>query len=93
MKDEWVMIDNPAYLGRTPTPLKAECHDGTPFVTIACSHCGFHLHQHESRVEHIPDDAEVTSACPHCGRLLVFPPGFFRDAFRSLREQGWIDEN
>jgi ribosomal protein S27E len=68
----------------------AECHDRTPFLTIRCR-CGYELHQHESRVAAIPDDAEIASRCLGCGELLVFPPGYFKEAFAELRREGWIE--
>ena len=85
----FVLVANPSYAGKTPTPMKAVCHDGSPFVTIQCS-CGYQLHQHESRVAEIPPDAEIASRCLGCGELLVFPPGFFAEAFKKMRDEGWL---
>jgi hypothetical protein len=87
---DWVLVDNPSYGGAAPRPLKAACHDGSPCIDIRCG-CGEVWHQHESRVKAIPRDAEVASPCPSCGRLLVFPPGFFAEAFAKLREDGWVE--
>jgi ribosomal protein S27E len=80
---------NPNYAGKTPRPLKVECHDGTPFVTIRCR-CGYTLHLHESQTADIPADAEVASRCHSCGEPLVFPAGWFAEAFAQMREDGWI---
>lgn len=88
-RTKFELVPNPGYQDRTPTPLKAECHDGSPFITIQCS-CGYQMHQHESRVAHIPVDAEIASHCPRCRRLLVFDPGFFSRAFAQLRADGWV---
>lgn len=91
-RTDWKLIDNPDYGGRAPTPLKAACHDGSPFITIKCNHCGEGMHHHETSVAHVPADAEIASRCPTCSRLLVFPPGFFADAFAQLRAEGWVAE-
>lgn len=45
----WVFIDNPAFAGQAPRPLKAACHDGSPFLTIRCD-CGTDMHLHESQI-------------------------------------------
>lgn len=86
----WSVLPNPAYAGRTPTPLKAVCHDGTPFVTVGCR-CGASMHLHESQTVGIPDGYELASPCRRCGRALVFPAGFFERAFQQLREEGWVE--
>jgi ribosomal protein S27E len=88
----WRLEDNPAYAGREPTPLKAKCHDGSPFLTIRCGTCGGEMHQHESVTAGIPRDAEIASPCKECGELLVFPPGWFHEAFAELRRLGWVAE-
>jgi hypothetical protein len=44
---EWRWLENPAYAGRTPQKLTADCHDGSPFITIQCS-CGFDNHVHRA---------------------------------------------
>jgi hypothetical protein len=88
---EWVLVENPAYAGMSPRPMIATCHDGSPFVTIRCR-CGSEFHQHESRVAHVPADAEIASRCFGCGELLVFPPGWFAAVFDQLRSEGWTAE-
>lgn len=85
---QWVLRPNPAYTG-APRILEALCHDKSPFITISCR-CGGQLHQHESQTAAIPDDTEVASNCPECGALLVFPAGWFSQAFATLRREGWI---
>lgn len=85
---DWVLMENPSWEGRNPTPMRPACHDGSPFLTILCS-CGEAHHQHESRVGHIPDDTEIASRCQGCGRTMVFPPGFFKRAFAEMRAAGW----
>jgi hypothetical protein len=87
---DWVLEENPAYAGQTPRILKAACHDGTPFITIRCD-CGEELHQHESQTKDIPAGTETGTRCFGCRKLLVFPPGFFADAFQRLRDDGWIE--
>jgi hypothetical protein len=89
-RSRFTLVPNPAYAGRTPTPLVVACHDRTPFITIRCD-CGAALHQHESFVAHVPVDAEIASRCPGCGKTLVFEPGFFADAFQQLRDDGWVE--
>jgi hypothetical protein len=88
-RSRFELLPNPAYAGKKPTPLVAECHDRTPFVTIVCD-CGSALHQHESSVSHIPVDAEIATRCPTCRKTMVFQPGFFADAFQALRDEGWV---
>jgi hypothetical protein len=88
-RSRFELVPNPAYAGRKPTPLVAECHDGTPFITIQCD-CGSQLHQHESSVAHVPAEAEIASRCPSCRKTLVFEPGFFARAFQQLRDDGWV---
>jgi hypothetical protein len=88
-RSRFELVPNPAYAGKTPSPLKAECHDGSPFITIQCD-CGVQLHQHESSVVAVPADAEIASRCPSCRKTLVFEPGFFARAFQQLRDQGWV---
>ena len=90
MDRDWVLVDNPSYGGKAPRILKADCHDGTPCVDIRCS-CGYTLHQHESRTKDLPVDAEIACSCLGCGELLVFPPGWFHEAFAQMRADGWIE--
>ena len=85
----WELVENPAYAGKTPTPLEAACHDRTPFITVHCE-CGSDLHLHESQIAGMPADAEVATGCHGCSELLVFPPGYFQGAFQRLRDEGWI---
>jgi len=87
---DWVLVDNPAYSATTPRILRAACHDGSPCVDIRCR-CGYVLHQHESRTQAIPVDAEIATRCLACDRPLVFPPGWFHAAFQRLRDEGWIE--
>jgi hypothetical protein len=90
LEADWALIENPGYAGKTPRIMHAECHDGTPFVTIQCR-CGNEMHQHESRVAGAPPDAEVGMPCLGCGELLIFPPGWFAEAFAQMRADGWIE--
>lgn len=85
----WELVENPSYAGREPTPMRAACHDGSPFISIRCD-CGALGHQHESRTELIPDTVAVAMRCLECGELLEFPPGYFTTAFARLRAEGWI---
>ncbi len=85
----FVLVENPAYAGKMPRKLTAVCHDGTPFVTVRCA-CGYELHLHESQLGPLPRIAEIATRCHSCNGALVFPPGFFADAFAKMREQGWV---
>lgn len=87
--NDWVLLDNPAYIGKEPRPLQAACHDGTPFLTVRCG-CGADGHFHEGQLRHAPLDAEVVLRCPACGEFLEFPPGFVAEAFEGMRADGWI---
>jgi hypothetical protein len=29
-RQQWVLVPNPNYAGKTPRPLQAACHDGSP---------------------------------------------------------------
>jgi hypothetical protein len=89
-RQQWALVPNPNYAGKTPRPLQAVCHDGSPCVDIRCR-CGYTLHQHESQTAQIPADAEVASRCLGCGELLVFPAGWFAEAFARMRADGWIE--
>lgn len=84
------LIPNPAYEGKTPRKLVTTCHDRSPFITIRCQ-CGYELHMHETQITHAPSDAEIVSRCHKCNKLLIFPPGLFKKAFRELRDDGWIN--
>lgn len=86
----WVFIDNPAFAGQAPRPLKAACHDGSPFLTIRCD-CGTEMHLHETQVAATPSAARVGTICKGCGRLLRFAPGELAGAFARMRELGWIE--
>ena len=85
---EWELVANPNFAGRKPSIQHAECHDRTPFVTCACR-CGAVMHYHEG--QRLPADVEIATTCKACGNLLVFPPGWFANAFATMREEGWIE--
>jgi hypothetical protein len=89
---DWRLVENPAYAGKTPTPMTATCHDGTPFLTVQCA-CGEPMHLHESQIEPLPPEAEIATHCKGCGVLLSFPPGHFQAAFAQLRAEGWLEAN
>ena len=86
---DFVLKENPAYAGVTPSKLGPACHDGTPFLTIECR-CGTSQHIHEAQVRFVPTDVEVTTDCPGCGEPLMFQAGFFPNAFQRMRDAGWI---
>lgn len=88
---EWVLVENPAYAGMEPRILEASCHDGTPFITIRCSECGYDFHCHESQTKTAPADAAIAARCFGCKAVLEFPPGYFAEAFQRLRDDGWIE--
>jgi hypothetical protein len=92
LRRQWVWADNPAYEGKTPRPLTAACHDGTPFLTIACPACSAQGHIHESQIGGIslPLDVEFGFRCPECSVTSIVPAGFFTDAFARMRADGWI---
>jgi hypothetical protein len=85
----WELRPNPEYVGE-PRPIKAVCHDGSPFLTVVCG-CGEPQHFHESQLEQVPGHAEIASRCRGCPQLLVFPPGWFQSAFAQMRSDGWIE--
>lgn len=85
------IADNPAFTGQTPRPLRSACHDGTPFITFRCS-CGQYGHIHESQVHSdISEDAIVAVRCSSCMALDSISAFAIREAFQTLRDQGWID--
>lgn len=84
-----VLADNPAYAGKTPRPLVARCHDGSPFVTVTPG-CGHPGHIHETQIAGAPPDAEIGLNCATCGTMSVWPPGWFAAAFQQMRDDGWI---
>lgn len=81
------LVRNPDYAGRKASQLEALCHDRTPFLTVVCA-CKFVLHLHESQT--IGIRSAICSTCKGCGEPIFFPPGFFADAFATLRAEGWI---
>ena len=85
----WTWVDNPAYAGKEPTLLEANCHDGSPFATITCDGCASDLHVHESQIA-AADQSTIGARCPHCRRVLVFNPGEMESAFAEMRARGWI---
>jgi hypothetical protein len=85
----WEWADNPAYAGRTPVPLEADCHDKSPFITIVCG-CGGEMHVHETQVARVEPSQGVLAPCKSCDRPLVFEPGWFAFAFADLRRRGWL---
>ena len=46
---------------------------------------------HESETKAIPAHAEVESRCHRCAAPLIFPPGWFQEAFTQMRKDGWIE--
>lgn len=85
----WELITNPKYAGKAPRIMEALCHDGTPFITIRCS-CDTEMHLHESQIADAPADAEIAAPCKTCREPVIFPPGYFANAFAQLRAEGWI---
>jgi hypothetical protein len=87
----WEIVENPAFAGQEPHALgRATCHDGSPFITIACS-CGFDMHLHETQIAAVPAGTVIATACKGCGDLLTFAPGQLEDAFAQMRADGWIE--
>lgn len=84
------LIPNPGYEGQTPRILRAACHDRTPFITVRCE-CGSDMHLHESQTSVVPADDAVISRCLACGRMIVVQSSRFVEAFKQLREEGWIE--
>jgi hypothetical protein len=84
----WTIAPMPAYVRRAPRPLRAICHDGSPFVSIQCA-CHYQLHLHETQLDAI-DASEIGTYCHQCNELLVFPVAQLRDAFTQMRKDGWI---
>lgn len=85
----WLWVENPAYVGRMPQQLKADCHDRSPFVTIKCS-CDFDNHVHESSIIEVPPTATIGSRCNGCREVMEFPPGELHGMFAEMRKRGWI---
>jgi hypothetical protein len=85
---EWQWIDNPTFAGKTPAPLKPDCHDRSPFITLHCT-CGFDNHVHETSIVEVPPTAAIGSRCNGCGDVLEFPPGYLHAGFAELRRRGW----
>ena len=84
----WQLVENPAFEGRAPAPLKPDCHDRSPFITIQCE-CGFDNHVHESSIVEVPAIAAISTRCNECGEVMEFPPAFLHMAFFELRQRGW----
>ena len=88
----WALVHNPEYAGMDPRPMRAACHDGSPFLTILCT-CGAAMHLHESQILALPQQVEIESPCHGCGTPLVFPPGALAAGFAELRSLGWVDDS
>lgn len=84
------IVDNPAYQGRTPTILKPDCHDRTPFLTIECGRCAQHLHIHEGQLASIPTRSFGT-VCPQCSHVILLKMPDIERAFAHMRDRGWIE--
>lgn len=85
------LVPNRAYAGIKPQKIIAMCHDRTPFVTVRCQ-CGSEMHIHESfDPMAIADAMGAMAYCRSCREPLEFRPGFFKDAFQRMRDDGWID--
>jgi hypothetical protein len=86
----WVLFDNPEYAGMEPRPMKAACHDHTPFITLGCPYCKAWNHVHESQFSGAPPDAEVELRCATCRVRQLTTMAFIAGAFEQLRAEGWI---
>jgi hypothetical protein len=82
------IADNPEYAGKTPRPLKATCHDGTPFLTVVCA-AGHENHVHESQLPPLPEP--ISMRCAVCRRTIEFDGGEIEAAFQKMRDDGWIE--
>jgi hypothetical protein len=87
--NDWLWVENPAFVGRMPEQLTADCHDHSPFVTIHCS-CDFDNHVHESSIVEVPATASIASQCNGCGALMTFGEGELHGMFAAMRKRGWI---
>jgi hypothetical protein len=85
----WEFAENPAFAGQEPRPLVADCHDGSPFLTVVCG-CGYEMHIHETQIAGVPAGATIATRCHDCGRLLSFG-GELPRAFAEMREAGWFE--
>jgi hypothetical protein len=85
----YVILHNPAFAGRTPTLLKPQCHDKTPFLDFACL-CGAEGHIHESQLTGAPDDALLAIRCHACKQYDELDINDVRQAFADMRTEGWI---
>jgi hypothetical protein len=84
------ILANPAFAGRKPTILKAQCHDGPPFIDYACL-CGARNHLHESQIAGAEDGDVVLFGCHACGEREPIAAEFVRKAFADMRAEGWIE--
>jgi hypothetical protein len=87
-----VLVENPEFAGREPTPLEAVCHDGTPFLTFGCPLCSASNHLHESQIDGLPSPVVLAIRCGSCRRRSELPVRFVRNAFARLRADGWIPD-
>lgn len=79
---------NPAFEGKTPRPLTATCHDGTPFITIRCLTCGADSHVHESQLA--PRGVEMAVRCSGCRGFIEYESDELHDGFAQMRADGWL---
>lgn len=85
---EWAIVQNPAWSGVTPRLVNASCHDGSAFLTVACT-CGEQMHVHESQIAGL-ESVEISAYCKGCGDTLAFGYGTLSSGFAEMRSQGWI---
>jgi hypothetical protein len=85
----WALRANPALNGMSPRLLVSDCHDHTPFLTIQHD-CGEAMHVHESQLPQRNDETIISTRCPACSEILDIKLGFLREAFASMRREGWI---
>lgn len=52
---------------------KVSCHDGSPFVNIQCSVCGFIMHVHTTQLPADYDQYELRTFCKRCATELWLP--------------------
>ena len=90
-RPHWRLAENPQYAGRTPTLVTAECHDGSPFLTVSCPRCGGENHLHETQFDGLGVEVLVIGMrCAACLRYTDMPLAFIQTAFAEMREAGWI---
>lgn len=81
----WTLKPNPNFPAEHGD-IRAACHDGSPFLTIACS-CGAEMHLHETQITGMQPRDELMTACKSagCGKPMLLGGKFLLDAFEDVK--------